>query len=110
MSPILHLNLKKKWFNMVSSGEKKEEYRQIKSYWTRIFSAHIRIKNKYYHPSDIIICFSNGFKKYRKQIFVKCEGMRIGYGKIEWGADPNEQYFILKLGRVYGGIACPAKK
>lgn len=29
----LHLTLKKKWFDMVVSGEKKEEYREIKPYW-----------------------------------------------------------------------------
>lgn len=28
----LHLTLKKKWFDMVLSGEKKEEYREIKPY------------------------------------------------------------------------------
>lgn len=30
---ILHLTLKKKWFDMIASGEKKEEYREIKPYW-----------------------------------------------------------------------------
>lgn len=29
----LHLTLKKKWFEMIASGEKKEEYRDIKPYW-----------------------------------------------------------------------------
>ncbi len=29
----LHLTLKKKWFDMIASGEKTEEYREIKSYW-----------------------------------------------------------------------------
>lgn len=29
----LHLNLKKKWFDMILSGEKTEEYREIKGYW-----------------------------------------------------------------------------
>jgi len=27
---ILEMTLKKKWFDMISSGEKKEEYREIK--------------------------------------------------------------------------------
>jgi len=35
---ILNLTLKKKWFDMILSGEKKEEYREIKQYWeTRLF-------------------------------------------------------------------------
>jgi len=29
----LHLNLIKKWFDMIKSGEKKEEYREVTSYW-----------------------------------------------------------------------------
>lgn len=32
---VLHLTLKKKWFDMIESGEKKEEYREIKPYWIR---------------------------------------------------------------------------
>lgn len=30
---ILHLTLKKKWFDMILSGVKKEEYREVKAYW-----------------------------------------------------------------------------
>lgn len=29
----LHLNVTKKWFDMLLSGEKKEEYREIKKFW-----------------------------------------------------------------------------
>ena len=29
----LHLNLHKKWFDMILSGEKKEEYREVNPYW-----------------------------------------------------------------------------
>ncbi len=31
---MLILPIKKKWLDMILTGEKKEEYRQIKSYWT----------------------------------------------------------------------------
>ena len=30
---ILDLPLKKEWYNMIESGIKKEEYREIKPYW-----------------------------------------------------------------------------
>ena len=30
---MLTLPIKKKWFDMILSGEKKEEYREIKPYW-----------------------------------------------------------------------------
>lgn len=34
---MLILTLKKKWFDMIRSGEKKEEYREIKPYYTSRF-------------------------------------------------------------------------
>ncbi len=33
----LHLNLKKQWFDLIFSGEKKEEYREITDYWIQRF-------------------------------------------------------------------------
>lgn len=97
---VLHLNLTKKWFDMIASGEKKEEYREIKPFWNRIFSCYIKIKGKYYHPSDVAICFSNGYSKGRRQMIVKCKYVKPGFGKKEWGAEPNKQYHILSLGDV----------
>jgi len=103
--PILHLNLKKKWFDMIESGEKKEEYRDMSPYYFNYFKVNqctasflIKIKNILYPPSEVIICFSNGYRKDRKQMFVKCKALHIGQGKKEWGAEYNMRYFILLLG------------
>jgi len=98
--PILHLNLKKKWFDMILSGEKKEEYRDISAHWTGILSSRIKIKGILYHPSDVIICFSNGYSKNRKQFFIECKNIHVGYGKQEWGAEKEKQYFVLSLGDI----------
>lgn len=38
---ILTLNLNKEYFNEIKSGIKKEEYREVKDYWTK------RLKQKY---------------------------------------------------------------
>ena len=32
---ILDLVLKKEWFDMIKNGNKREEYREIKPYWTK---------------------------------------------------------------------------
>lgn len=83
---------------MVEAG-KPEEYRDIKPFWNRIFSTgNIKIKGKYYHPTDVIICFSNGYSKNRRQMRVKCKGLRVGFGDIKYGADPENQQWILRLG------------
>lgn len=94
---ILHLNLEAKWFDMIFSGEKKEEYREIKPYWSRVFSSNIKIKGKYYHPTDVIICFSNGYAKNRSQLYIKCEGLCVREGNSDWGAVPGQQYYVLRL-------------
>lgn len=35
---MLVLPIKKKWFDMIASGEKKEEYREVKEYYNKRFS------------------------------------------------------------------------
>lgn len=97
--PVLHLNLKRKWFDMIKSGKKTEEYRKQSKYWNRVFKdeGHIKIKGKYYHPTDVIICFSNGYAKNRAQFYCGCRGLYVKFGKEEWGAVLGEQYFCLSL-------------
>lgn len=34
---ILELPLKKEWYDMIESGEKREEYREIKPHWSKRF-------------------------------------------------------------------------
>lgn len=103
--PVLHLNLKLKWFDLILSGEKKEEYREMSVYWQRIFltlkdGIKIKIKHKCYNPADVIICFSNGYSIDRKQFYIECQDLIIGNGKPEWGAEKGKQYFTLKLGNI----------
>ena len=105
MKPILHLNLKRKWYDMIESGEKKEEYREMSLYWCRIFRVDIKIKKVWYSPDDVIICFSNRYTKNRRQMFIKCTGLKVDYGKEEWGAENGQYYFVLSLGsKLKGGL------
>lgn len=87
---ILHLTLKKKWFDMIASGEKKEEYRDIKDYWK------IRLIGKSYDA----ILFSNGYRSDRPQVLIEYGGVCSGLGIIEWGAPPEKEVYILKLGEI----------
>lgn len=98
--PILHLNLTKKWFDMIESGEKKEEYREMKPYWHRIFqNGKIKIKGKYYHPTDVVVCFSNGYARDRPQMKFTLNGLSYRGGFERWGAVRGVQYFVLRLGK-----------
>ena len=89
---ILHLTLKKKWFDMIASGEKREEYREIKPYW-----------NKRLNKSYDIIRFRNGYAKDSPVINVELERTMLGLGNIEWGAPEGEKVYILKLGKIING-------
>lgn len=73
---ILHLTLKKKWFDMILSGEKTDEYREIKPYWTKRL-----IPKKHTH-----ICFTNGYGKNRPSFIIKYPELWQGFGLTRWGA------------------------
>lgn len=112
---VLHLTLKKKWFDMIASGEKKEEYRELKDYWCNRFCTKEWYKyeyeflekaiNKYY---DVVV-FRHGYAKNAPTITVQCKGISIGRGKHEWGA-PSFEAFIIKLGNVLSTTGKPDYK
>jgi hypothetical protein len=85
---VLHLTLKKNWFDLIKQGIKKEEYRDIKVYFIR------RFKDK---PD--IIHFRNGYNLNCPELYVECKEISTGIGKKEWGA-PKYKVFILKLGKI----------
>lgn len=94
----LHLNLKKKWFDMIASGEKLEEYLEIKPYW----------KNRLYHPlyPEILqfreydaVEIRNGYSSNVPKIMVECKEITAGIGNPDWGA-PDYPVLIIKLGKI----------
>lgn len=87
---------------MIQDQVKLEEYRECKPYYFRIFKdGKIRIKCKYYHPSDVVILFSNGYLKNRRQMLIPINFVKVTVGGIEsWGAKPTKQYFTISLGDI----------
>jgi len=58
MGKILHLTLKKEWFDKILSGQKKIEYRDIKPYWQK------RLLDEKGNPLNYdFIIFKNGYGK-----------------------------------------------
>lgn len=88
MSKILYLTLKKQWFDLINSGIKTEEYREIKPYWIK------RLEN---HNYDIVE-FRHGYKKDAPKMSFNIKEIIKSTGKSEWGAAENTQYFTIKLG------------
>lgn len=110
---ILHLPTKAKWYNMIESGEKPEEYRDFKPYWycrlvknvnklqigTHLFLSR-NLKTKYLNTCiDFVdykyVEFSYGYTK--RRMIKEIERISIGYGRPEWGAEPNKICFVIKL-------------
>lgn len=121
----LHLNLKRKWFDMIAKGEKTEEYRDIKETILRL----IIDKNKASSEEALVFCnsckkksanalnrsigyfsnngkkfdtitFSNGYRKGRDQFVIELKGIKIDTGKASWGASVGVFYIVLELGRI----------
>ena len=87
---ILDLPLKKKWYEMVESGEKREEYRECKDYW---YSRLIDMDNLRTKPYTHVR-FRYGYTK-RTMLF-EIDSITIGVGNPDWGA-PTYPVFIIKF-------------
>lgn len=82
---ILHLPLMAKWYEMIESGEKPEEYRKNKPYWQKrlLSSKYDAVKFRYgYTPRTMTFLIKK---------------IRLGKGKKKWGAGDDE-VFIIELG------------
>lgn len=93
----LYLTIKKQWFDLILSGEKKEEYRDIKGYWIKrlrvpVNTGAILFQNYSY------VQFTNGYGKDKPTAIFECLGITIGKGNPKLGA-PREDVFIIKMGK-----------
>ena len=104
---MLILPIKKKWYDMILSGEKKEEYREIKPYYTTRFlhSKHLKKMVDVLHPENepkIVsdgrnwILFRNGYSKNSPSFEALCS-IEIKNGRPEWGAEPGKECYVLKI-------------
>lgn len=113
MSKVLHLTLKKKWYDMIASGEKKEEYREIKKrivsllcekHDKSIISGGDIIDNhtgqNYSFKKFDVVKFVNGYGNHRPSILVQCLGIETGIAKPEWSDNWQGEVFVIKLGEI----------
>lgn len=112
---ILHLNLKKKWFDLIDKGIKKEEYREIKPYWEKRLIDYKALKDNYQAIAlkrymlgiwtDVCKAFPKGYTHvlirygYTKQFIIFTIGeIKFGIGNPDWGA-PSCSVFIITFDR-----------
>ena len=87
---ILHLTLNRKWFDMIASGKKREEYREIKPYWNK------RLSSKHYDA----VRFRNGYSPSSPTMLIGLRSIHISLGHPEWGAPEDDQVYVLWLGDI----------
>lgn len=94
---ILYLNLKAKWYEMIESGIKTEEYREIKPYWIKRLCVSYNeytssIEYKEYDAVKFIYVYT------KRSMSFKIKEILVDTGKPEWGAGDGVKYFVIKLG------------
>jgi len=124
---LLHLTLKKEWFDLIKSGKKKQEFREFKPYWIKRFCAidyfekskekpHLYFSNihgwktldKFIGEIDEMfllkskqytsIIFKNGYSKNAPMFKIKCENIEIKRN-IETPIGKGN-FFVINLGEI----------
>ena len=116
----LRLSLKRKWFEMTDDLIKLEDYRNTTPYWySRLCLYEGKKKSKKFWEFVLLNSFDFdinkvSFKQFNttvltlgypsnsdKDRIIEFEqlSISIGYGKEEWGAEPNKLYFVIKHGK-----------
>lgn len=91
---MLTLPIKKKWFDMICSGEKREEYRKITDYYGTRFRNVWGYPAYWCEPHEIR--FRNGYSKNSPSIIATC-ALSKKVGRPKWGAEPGKRYFVLTI-------------
>ena len=114
MKKVLTLTVNKEWFSRILSGEKTEEYREIKPYWvSRLvnqqaeggevrfdeFGGYCRVIGKLEYKPYTHVLFINGYRKDSPRIEKEIESISIGKPKKCLCPDKwlDTEFFIIKF-------------
>jgi len=96
---ILRLTIKKKWFDLIASGEKKIEYREAKPYWQSRLIKSAGLCITFYSFSEIH--FRNGYSK--DAPLIRTEWAGTGLQELApYPAAGFERgtYFLIHIGKI----------
>lgn len=85
---MLTFPIKKQWFDMIKSGEKRQEYRDYTPYYLSRLGAKLQ--------TECMIKFRNGYSKTSPYMICHCK-IHYGIGRTEWGAVSGKKYFVLDV-------------
>lgn len=87
---------------MIESGVKTEEYREIKPYYEKRLM-YVSDTNEFggveheFNDFDYV-CFHKGYTA--NTMTFEIDNISVGKGNPNWGAPPNKEVFIIKLGAL----------
>ena len=119
---ILHLPVKRELFEMIESNVKWEEYRAVNHYWAfRLFTCGCDVRrrmckalakqnNARYTCASCPLAFARHYDgiEFRlgctkrddgiRRVLKRFKYVKLGRGKVEWGAPKDEDVIIIGLG------------
>ena len=104
MKPAINLPIKRKWFDMIAAGEKKEEYRDYEN--QQLFRLYNWMEqDKGWLLQRPVAVFRNGYNMQSRALAVKIERVALrGSSEIkhpEWGEPKQKRlHFVVSLGNV----------
>ncbi len=111
---MLDLVLKGKWYDMIESGEKRQEYRDATLFWLKrilkkgyyVISTDGNISSGTYKSKHNQVTFRRGYGKTAKRMcfWILCDEVfirRNNYGRPEWqdGSFKTKSIIVINLGK-----------
>lgn len=90
---ILHLILYREFFDAMVNGEKNEEYREIKPFWTRRLTEERPGEPGFFPRPFVEVTFRNGYNPFAPYMRREWLGLEIK----EWR---GQQVYAIKLGKI----------
>lgn len=123
MEDAIHLPLKGKYYHMIKSGQKKEEYREETPYWMKRICGCPATRCRDTKPDTCQGCpvledarkplsipkrfsaahFTLGYPKRddtERNLLVRIYKVTLGRGNPAWGAEPGKEYIIIHLDKT----------
>lgn len=123
MSKEIVMTLKKEWFDAIFYGDKREEYREIKPYWTRRLLGYWpayadqppKLKGVYTMPYGVDrIRFKNGYSKDAREFTIEWKEIQVNTPVPAWcpkDTDYTKFVYVLRLGSIIStNIKTPAQQ
>lgn len=100
---ILHLTLKAEYFDDILSGKKKEEYREVKTFWIKRLTNQTEdgsFKGKQFYKDFDVIIFKNGYSKNPRQFTIEFKGIEQKTITHPVFNDDELGVFAIQLGEI----------